>query len=294
MKNSRPYIFAKYVAAAVIVVVLVRALAVTTCSIPFSGMENTLYKGERVLVNKWSYGLRLPFTTIRTAYREAQPGDIVIFNDPRGDAPVWQRPLYASRCEAGPGDTLLLDDNLLPAGRADDPYHKHLYSYPDTLEEKMKKALSEADLAANTLSGYQDGRYMRSLSRYEHYLIKQILGKEADIRPVESDSSKYRPFIIPARGTVVKVRNWNAALLCNAIRMHEGKNAALRGDTLIVAGRPASTYKFQKDYYWMSTGNPVNPCDSRLFGLVPETHLIGRAFLIWYSDHHNRTFKKIR
>lgn len=45
----------------VLTVWLVRTLLVTTCVIPSSGMENSLYQGERILVNKWSYGLRLPF-----------------------------------------------------------------------------------------------------------------------------------------------------------------------------------------------------------------------------------------
>ncbi len=44
-----------------LVVVLLRGCVATSYLIPSSGMENSLYQGERILVNKWSYGLRLPF-----------------------------------------------------------------------------------------------------------------------------------------------------------------------------------------------------------------------------------------
>ena len=44
----------------ILVVVLLRGCVATSCLIPSSGMENSLYQGERILVNKWSYGLRLP------------------------------------------------------------------------------------------------------------------------------------------------------------------------------------------------------------------------------------------
>lgn len=44
-----------------LVVVLLRGCVATSYLIPSSGMENSLYQSERILVNKWSYGLRLPF-----------------------------------------------------------------------------------------------------------------------------------------------------------------------------------------------------------------------------------------
>lgn len=70
----------------IIAVWLVRTFLVTSCFIPSSGMENTLYQGEGVLVNKWSYGLRMPFPSFLGYHRigncDVGKGDIVIFNDP--------------------------------------------------------------------------------------------------------------------------------------------------------------------------------------------------------------------
>ena len=56
-------VFLKVLLTALLVMLLVKTFAFTSCSIPSTGMENTLYQGEKVLVNKWSYGLRIPFTS---------------------------------------------------------------------------------------------------------------------------------------------------------------------------------------------------------------------------------------
>ena len=54
--------YIKVLFTAVLIVLLVKAFAFSSCTIPSTGMENSLYQGERVLVNKWSYGLRIPLS----------------------------------------------------------------------------------------------------------------------------------------------------------------------------------------------------------------------------------------
>ena len=67
---------------AVVLVLLIKTFAFTSCTIPSTGMENSLYQGERVLVNKWSYGFRVPFSTWRWLEKPVGKGDIVLFNNP--------------------------------------------------------------------------------------------------------------------------------------------------------------------------------------------------------------------
>ena len=50
----------KAVLVAVVLVLVVNVCLFTSCTIPSTGMENSLFRGERVIVNKWSYGFRLP------------------------------------------------------------------------------------------------------------------------------------------------------------------------------------------------------------------------------------------
>ena len=130
---------------------------------------------------------------------------------------------------------------------------------------------------------------------YEYYLLKQKLAGKVDLIPLyHKDISKSHPFVIPEKGKPVKVYPWNVTLLCNTIVRHEGRVASVRGDTLYVGGKPVEAYTFNKNYYWMASNNPVNLCDSRLFGLVPDDHLIGKAWRIWFSSRKGRIFQRVQ
>ena len=296
---KRILVFLKVMLTALLVMLLVKTFAFTSCSIPSTGMENTLYQGEKVLVNKWSYGLRIPFTASHFMPERAQRGDIVLFNNPapvNSETPVYARELFISRCVGIPGDTLMLNAELMVTGqKVLSPDSKQLYAYPLEQEDTLKQTLCLLGIAGNQLVGYSEGRYVRSFSHYEHYLLKQRLGDLLDIRPVHAnDTTDSHPLVIPSKGKSVKVYPWNVTLLCNTILHHEGRRASVQGDTLWVDGKPVADYTFRKDYYWMVSNNPVNLADSRLFGLVPHDHLVGRAAYIWYSLHKERIFQPVQ
>jgi len=74
--------------------------------VPTGSMEPTILPGDRIFVNKLSYGLRVPFTTMWVAqWSEPRAGDIVTFLQPvKGTRLV-------KRIVAGPGDTVEMRDN---------------------------------------------------------------------------------------------------------------------------------------------------------------------------------------
>lgn len=298
MRIPRIPVWLKVFALAMLVVLLVRTFAVTSCSIPFTGMENTLYQGERVLVNKWSYGLRFPFSTFRLGAEQPKKGDVVLFNNPlsRNEAPVYARELFISRCVGVPGDTLMMDDQLLVTGKqVQSPDSKQLYVYPHSAEDTLMQVMKELGIADNPLVGYTSGNYIRSFSHYEHYLLQQRLGTVVELHPVHAnDTTQSHPFVIPQKGKPVKVYPWNKTLLCNTIIRHEHRKASVKGDTLYVEGKPVEAYAFQNDYYWMASNNPLNLSDSRLFGLVPFECLVGKAYRIWYSSDKDRIFQLVQ
>ena len=282
----------------IITVLLIKAFVATSCSIPSSGMENSLYKGERVLVNKWSYGLRLPFSTARIGKSRPNKGEIVLFNNPNprhSDTPIYRRDVFISRCIGTPGDTLMLNDDLLVTNeQIFSPDSKALYLYPFEGDSIMSDALNRLEIDNNSLTGYQEGMLMRSFSYYEYYLLQQELKGKLDLTRINQAESKAYPFIIPTKGFTIKVYPWNINLICNTISRHEGKQATVRDHQLYVDGFPVTAYTFTQNYYWMASNTPVNIYDSRLFGLVPETHLIGKASLIWYSPKKGRTFNRVQ
>ena len=318
--------YGKILGTAITTVLLVRALLVTSCFIPSSGMENSLYKGEGVLVNKWSYGLRLPFPSWigyhRIAQKPVDKGDVVVFNNPmpaNQNERLEARDLFISRCIGTPGDTLLLNNELLAIdGQVFSPDSKELYVYPSSSEDLLLETLAALGITDNTLVGYEaGGNYIRSFSHYEYYLISQRVGEEIAFVPLKKsekikslekelvhlsdttdadcnvETQKVYPFVIPAKGKAVRVYPWNAKLLCNTLISHEQCSADVKGDTLLVNGSPVAEVIFKKDYYWVASNDPVNFNDSRLFGFVPEDHLIGKAWYIWYPARKGRFFQRV-
>lgn len=93
----------------ILVVVLLRGCVMTSYLIPSSGMENSLFQGERILVNKWSYGLRLPLMALWNYHRwgdsPVEKEDIIVFNNPANlsESVISRREVFISRCIGVPG-----------------------------------------------------------------------------------------------------------------------------------------------------------------------------------------------
>ena len=279
-------------AGAIAVVLLLRGFAFTSCLIPSTGMENSLFQGERILVNKWSYGLRLPLMSLfsyhRWCERSVRQQDVVVFNNPAaiGQPTIDRREIYISRCIGTPGDTLLVD-SLFSVSSPEaqfNPDKKRLYSYPATKEQLITSLMQTLSITNDGLMGSNDSTHVRSFSRYEYYQLEQAISDQNWIQPLTEKSEKeLKPLIVPGKGKALRVYPWNITLLRNTLVMHEGKQAEIKNDTLYIDGKPTQHCFFTKDYYWMASNNSVNLSDSRLFGFVPQDHIIGKASLIWFS-----------
>ena len=276
----------------VLVVVLLRGCVTTSYLIPSSGMENSLYRGECILVNKWSYGLRLPFMKLwgyhRWADSPVQKEDILVFNNPANlsEPVIDRREVFISRCIGTPGDTLLVD-SLFSVSSPEaqfNPDKKRLYTYPASKENLITSLIRTLSITNDGLMGSDDSTHVRSFSRYEYYLLEQAIGDRNWIRPLtEKQDKELKPLIVPSKGKALRVYPWNITLLRNTLVMHEGKQAEIKNDTLYIDGKPTQHCFFTKDYYWMASNNSVNLSDSCLFGFVPQDHMIGKASLIWFS-----------
>ena len=290
--NIRKFKWILAFAGAIAIVLLLRGFAFTSCLIPSTGMENSLFQGERILVNKWSYGLRLPlmsaFSYHRWRERPVQKRDIVVFNNPAGiqQPTIDRREIYISRCIGTPGDTLLVD-SLFSVSSPEaqfNPDKKRLYTYPASKENLITSLIRTLSITTDGLMGSDDSTHVRSFSRYEYYLLEQAIGDRNWIRPLtEKQDKELKPLIVPSKGKALRVYPWNITLLRNTLVMHEGKQAEIKNDTLYIDGKPTQHCFFTKDYYWMASNNSVNLSDSRLFGFVPQDHMIGKASLIWFS-----------
>jgi signal peptidase I len=69
---------------AVLIALFIRAFIVQAFKIPSSSMEPTLLVGDHLLVNKFIYGVRIPYTNIKFfQYKKPKRGDIIVFIFPK-------------------------------------------------------------------------------------------------------------------------------------------------------------------------------------------------------------------
>jgi signal peptidase I len=79
--------YAESIGMAVAFALVLRAFVIEAFIIPSASMEPTLQKGDRLFVNKGSYGVRIPFTTIKVLdFGPPERGDVVVFVFPRHEA----------------------------------------------------------------------------------------------------------------------------------------------------------------------------------------------------------------
>lgn len=76
--------------------------------VPTGSMKPSILEGDRILVNKLAYGLKVPFTTWHLArWSEPGRGEIVVFNSPADGIRLVKRVVGL------PGDEVLMIDNRL-------------------------------------------------------------------------------------------------------------------------------------------------------------------------------------
>ncbi len=125
-----------------------------------------------------------------------------------------------------------------------------------------------------------------------------------EVYPFNKDN--YGPIYLPKRGEKIRIDEKNFYIYQQAIKAYEGNESfELNGSTPYLNGNPISEYTFKYDYYWMMGDNRDNSSDSRVFGYVPETHIVGKPLFVFFSIQYkdvlnektgqsNQEFVKIR
>ncbi len=107
---------------AVLVALAIRAFAVEPFRIPSGSMFPTLLIGDHLFVNKFIYGVKIPFSDIRLpGLRDPQRGDVVVFTVAKRGAetyPVDQRPElpreeFVKRIMGLPGERIEVRDGVV-------------------------------------------------------------------------------------------------------------------------------------------------------------------------------------
>lgn len=165
------------------------------------------------------------------------------------------------------------------------PYDRKLYQFrvPPTVAEELKKFGNVVELVADT-------------SLKAGIAADEVFPYDPKQFPWNTDY--VGPFVLPKAGMTVALTPQNAKLYQRCIQVYEDNETynikegkAYLGDT------PLEQYTFRLNYYYMMGDNRYNSQDSRVWGFVPESHIVGKPLFIFFSREDkvrwNRIFKGI-
>ncbi|MDE6927489.1 MAG: signal peptidase I [Muribaculaceae bacterium] len=200
---------------------------------------------------------------------------------------LMSRPLSEEQChELG---IALADVQMVPSNRPEFGYTvdampagnktgSYLYQLP------MTQAMIDSLKADGQLVNYLrwDG------SAQEYYLFPQGI---ADIEQwTLADYGGDEGLLIPQKGMTVELTARNWLLYQRCIRNYEGhSDAEFKDGKVYIGGKPADSYTFAMNYYFMMGDNRHMSQDSRFWGFVPEDHIVGTPMFVLVSFDPERS-----
>ncbi len=247
--NKKTFRISFLFAIALISIVLLRIYFYDMYKIPSPSMQPTLEPGDYILVNKMSYGPRvmdwwkLLFDKKIEYHWHKGLGKIE-----KGDVFVFNFPQYGT-----------LNDK-----------------YPDMYGMEIVKRCYGMPRDTVVIK-HESDESMRWLSAVE---------AKPDLFPHDSTLNwavdNYGPLWVPGAGKSMVLNEENAKHYKD-VMLYEGYKTETRNDTVFLNGKYATNYKFKYNYYFMKGDNFYGSQDSRYWGFVPQTHVIGKAVLVLYS-----------
>ncbi len=264
-------------------IVFIKSCVVDQYSIPTGSMEPTLhgvpnlFQGDRVLVNKWIYGPRIPFTQFRLCYwAKPKRWDIVVFRAPESAGP---HPILVKRVVGLPGETVhIAEGKILINGSPVTP--------PPDLEKVLhyttEFAFSDTDVEKLFLELAQKNQPLEILNP-----------RNETARQLYTDMARWHERIAPLELASLSPEEMHA--LCDGVdKVSLGvvrQILDLNNDVLRYGVLAQPEYaQVPADHYFVLGDNSPHSSDGRVWGWLPRENFLGRVFAVWFPWRNRKDF----
>lgn len=293
----------------------------TPLSIPF--VHNEIFGGKSYIEKP-----SLPYNRI-SGFEEIENNDVVVFNYPLDvGRPIDKKNNYIKRCVGIAGDTIKSVNQVVYINSEKLPLHpkaQHLY----TIKTKRNQGLSKQDFTQLGMSLEEFGHYSNPLNNSDRGKQVRISEQAAEaLRKLENVVSvekyiyepgntpsgelfvntyepshfewsidNFGPLYIPQDGSAIQMTKDNYLKYKHCIEAYEkAGQLSFKDGQCYLDGEVLNNYTFKMDYYFMMGDNRHNSSDSRMWGFVPENHIVGKALFVWFSweKYEDGFFNKIR
>jgi signal peptidase I len=275
------------------------------------------------IINLPEFGSKIPYYDVLRSPEYANNREKLLNDYPILVHPVDKTDNYIKRCVGIPGDIIQVKGSHLwvngsPAFVA--PYAQTEFIVQtngqpipeDYIQDSLGININDAssdfqimegstntfriNMTANAAKSLKKLPQVLSVTNFDENTVGYTFPYDMSRFPWSVDN--YGPIRIPKQGDVVQLNDSTIELYRRIISNYEHNKLEEKEGKYFINGVPVTTYTVKQNYYWMMGDNRHRSQDSRYWGYVPESHIVGRAALIWFSYSKsirwNRLFSQIK